>query len=252
MSPPYPPPPDLGEPGSLRVPDHTGVVGDPQVLIRSVSVELGRVHCGLTVLFPGRPPETIAATDDLPVRADWLQHELGEGPLHAGMGKLVVCHDLADEPRWPVFGRLGAPVIGVRSLLGFQLALPDGTPVALTAYSGRAAAFATTSAGAARHLAEGLLPAAEAALRELRAADPATHGNAVLPTALGILMARHRVLPAQAFDLLLNTARQLGRGFLEVAVEVVAAGRLAASPGPRAEGRQSGRPGGRGRRCAGW
>ena len=54
-----------------------------------------RISVGITVSLPFRAPETVAATDDIPVRADWLQHQFGQGPaVSPEQCQMVVCKDL--------------------------------------------------------------------------------------------------------------------------------------------------------------
>ncbi len=208
----------------------TGPVVDPQLLVTLASGVLGRngvrTHCGVTVLPEGRPPETVAATDDVPVRMDWLQHELGQGPLlDAGSGEVVV-DDLALEAGWPDFGVMAKAVIGVRSLLTTRHLLDDGHWVALSFYSAAPAAFDAASRSRARLFAK-MVPHTVRRVAARVAADVAEEaGGGRIATALSLVMARHRVPPPEAFDLLVQACRETGAGLYDVAVEVAVTGRL--------------------------
>ncbi len=208
----------------------TAPVVDPQLLVSLAAGVLRRngvrAHCGLTVLSAGRPPETIAATDDVPVRMDWLQHELGQGPsMEFDEGELVV-DDLAHERAWPDFGAMATAVVGVHSLLTMRHVIEEGPCVALSFYSTEPSAFDASDRSRARLFAR-LVPhtvRSVAARVAAHAQDEAAGGQ--IATALSVVMARHRVLPHEAFDLLLDACRQTGTDLFDVAVEVTGTGRL--------------------------
>ena len=101
---------------------------DPQHAVRLAQRLICRAHpathVGLTLVPDGRAPETIAATDDLPIRVDWLQHELGQGPsVRSAFTGVLVSPDLAIDRRWPDFGRLCVAVLDVRSMVSVAVPL---------------------------------------------------------------------------------------------------------------------------------
>jgi len=90
-----------------------------------------QIHCGLTVVPAGRAPETVAASDDIPVRVDWLQRELSQGPaVMADLGELVVSKDLAADLRWPDFGKLCVAVLDLRSMVSIRIPMAGSTLLA--------------------------------------------------------------------------------------------------------------------------
>ncbi len=204
---------------------------DPQHLITSVVALAGslgrRSHAGLTILLADGVPETVAATDDIPVRVDWLQQQLGEGPAFDGRD-VVVSPDLASDGRWPVFGRMVASVVEVRSMV--SIAVPSGGPnrAMLNFYATLPGAFNTLNLAHARMLGRFCGPTAtqlcEALATDEAGADPQRSSR--LATALGMVMASYRVQAAPAFALLQEASQSHGTGLFDFALEVVKNGRL--------------------------
>src|SRR3954452_2814239 len=82
--------------------------GDTMDLAVSLALDVvdGGEHAGISMVYRSGLVETPAFTDDRVLRADQIQHELGEGP---GMTAVrdehaVSCPDLAAEPRWGKWG----------------------------------------------------------------------------------------------------------------------------------------------------
>lgn len=185
-------------------------------------------HIGLTLVPEGRAPETIAATDDLPIRVDWLQHELGQGPsVRSAFTGVLVSPDLAIDRRWPDFGRLCVAVLDVRSMV--SVAVPLATDRAMVNfYSSEPSAFDLFDVDAARKLAQQVAPIVARALDDLReplaAAQQADCSR--IAVALAMVMAKYRLTSCQAFELLSEAGRQHERTLLAVAIDVVATGSL--------------------------
>jgi hypothetical protein len=88
---------------------------------------------------------TVAATGDLALQVDAIQYRTGEGPCLEAMTKHHVLRtdDLANDARWPVFGRLATDTTGVSSMMSHRLFIEDGEPLgSLNLYSRKSAAFA--------------------------------------------------------------------------------------------------------------
>jgi hypothetical protein len=187
------------------------------------------IHCGLSVVPPDVAPETIAASDDVPVRVDWLQHELRQGPgMGADSGETLVIGDLAAEERWPDFGRMCVAVMNMRSMVSVPIPVAGPNCARLNFYSSEPGAFDNLDLGAASRLARLAAPMVATLITEfgelLVHAAPSDCSRVAV--AVGTVIARYRVNSADAFDLLSEASHDLGRALLGVAIEVVADGRL--------------------------
>ena len=187
------------------------------------------VHCGLSIIPAERAPETIAATDDLPLRVDWLQHELHQGPcVGADSGELLVSKDLAADQRWPDFGRMCLAVMNVRSMVSVKVWVAWPDRARLNFYSSQAGAFDHLDVDAALRLARIAAPMVSVLISEFGGAllrvAPGDYSRVAV--AVGTVIARYKVGSAEAFDLLRVASRDLHRTLLGVAIDVVADGRL--------------------------
>ena len=187
------------------------------------------IHCGVSIVPADHAPETIAATDDLPVRVDWLQYELRQGPFMGGdLGETLVVKDLAAQRRWPDFGKMCVAVMNVRSMLSVKIPVPAPDRARLNFYSSGSGAFDHLDLDAALCLARSAAPMVRVQIDEFRdALSGAAAGDCSrVAIAVGTVIARYRVSPADAFDLLREASRDLHRALLGVAIDVVAAGHL--------------------------
>jgi PAS domain S-box-containing protein len=172
---------------------------------------------GVLLVRSRRRIETPAATVGLAAACDRLQRELGEGPGLTAAEAVAPLHipDLARDRRWPRFTR---PVVhhGVRSLLAIPLTGPRGTIGALSLYARTVNAFepddAVVAAAFATHAALAVSHAELEANLRLGLATREEIGRAV-----GILMERHRVTAAAAFDMLVVASQQSHRKLRDIA-----------------------------------
>lgn len=183
------------------------------------------VHCGVSIVPAGRAPETVAATDDVPVRVDWLQRELNQGPaLDADQVELLAIKDLAAADHWPDFGRMCVAVMNLRSMVSVRI--PTGSPdrAMLNFYSSESSAFDDLDVDAALRLARLAAPAVRTLIGEFRGPLQAASSSdcSRVAVAVGTVMARYRVNSTDAFGLILEASRYLRRSLLGVAIEVVA------------------------------
>lgn len=187
------------------------------------------IHCGLSVVAAERAPETIAATDDVPVRVDWLQHELRQGPcVGADSGEMLVIKDLAADERWPDFGKMCVAVMNVRSMVSIQISVARPDRARLNFYSSEPSAFDHLDFDAALRLARLAAPMVRVVISEFREAllEAAPSDCSRVAIAVGTVIARYQVNSADAFDLLREASHDLRRALLGVAIDVVADGRL--------------------------
>lgn len=163
------------------------------------------------------------------VELDAMQFEAGEGPCLDAVsgGGTFYAEDLADDPRWPTFGR-AATAAGIRSLIALQLSV--SRPSALNLYARLPAAFGAldrakgvifaTLAGIALGTAE------ERATEDQRFDNlqEALRSREMIGQAQGILMERERITAGQAFDVLRRASQHLNRKLRDVAENVVETG----------------------------
>jgi hypothetical protein len=187
------------------------------------------VHCGLSIIPAERAPETVAATDDVPLRIDWLQHELHQGPcVGAESGEMLVSKDLAADQRWPDFGKMCVAVMNVRSMVSVKVWVARPDRARLNFYSSEASAFDHLDVDAALRLARIAAPMVRVMINEfgeaLVRAAPGDYSRVAV--AVGTVIARYKVDSAGAFDLLRAASCDLHRTLLGVAIDVVADGCL--------------------------
>lgn len=176
--------------------------------------------------------ETAAPTDELALKVDALQFEVGSGPcIDAAVEETVFrTDDLRVDARWPEFGRRAADELGVQSMLSFRLFFEEDEQLAaaLNLYSTKTGAFtdidqlsglAATAYGAA---------VVTSRRRQTRIVnlERALATNREIGAAIGVLMARHKVTQDQAFDLLRMASQNTHRKLADIAREVVETGAL--------------------------
>jgi transcriptional regulator with GAF, ATPase, and Fis domain len=172
---------------------------------------------GVTLVRAKGRIETPAATGELAAACDQLQYDLGEGPCLGALDDStpVRVRDMANDSRWPRFGPR-ASMLGVGSMLALPLHAPRGTVGALNLYARATNAFDqddeliglafATHAGIALAHAE-----MEANLRI------GLETREEIGRAVGILMERHRVTAAAAFDMLVVASQHSHRKLRDIA-----------------------------------
>ncbi|MEU5770502.1 GAF and ANTAR domain-containing protein [Streptomyces asoensis] len=175
---------------------------------------------GILVLR-GRQVQTLAPTDQLVVKSDQLQADLGEGPCfdaaHSAEGERVFrIEDLtAQRLRWPAYAPR-AHELGVGSMMGFLLFTEEEDLGALNLYSRKPGVFTEASEFA------GWLLASHAAVAFSSARTHAQMEHAVatrhtIGEAMGILMGSHHITEEQAFDVLRRYSQENNVKLREVA-----------------------------------
>lgn len=167
---------------------------------------------------------TSACTGEVPVAADRLQQELGEGPCvdAAWHEEVVSASDLATDARWPAWAPRAVADLGVRSMVCVRLFTHDDRLGALNLFSQRPAAFS------ADDLDEAMAYAAHAAVaivaaEQIEGLSTAVHNRTVLGQATGLLMAQYAVTAHQAFNLLRRLSSEQNRKVVVIARELVEA-----------------------------
>jgi PAS domain S-box-containing protein len=161
-----------------------------------------------------------SSTGELASHCDAAQCELGEGPSLQALwdGRLQVIEDLSTETRWPAW-TAQAQALGAGSVLACQLATPRGVLGTLNLYSSRPHAFDSTATALVPVLVAqvGIALARVNNEANLRAA---IQSRQLIGQAVGILMERHRLGPAAAFDLLVKASQSSQLKLREIALRV--------------------------------
>ena len=178
---------------------------------------------------------TAAATDEVARRADAIQYDLGSGPCIDAIVDRTIYQpkDLAEDDRWPEYGRRVSTELGLRSMLSFRMNLEStGVIAGLNMYAHDPGAFDD------HDLAEGLLLTTHAAqavtvahLRDrAKNLERALASNRDIGTAVGVLIAQHKLTREQAFDLLRIASQNTNRKLHDVALDVIDTGAVEITP----------------------
>jgi GAF domain-containing protein len=210
---------------------HGDVEGTLQAITSAAARTIPHVdECGITYVIGRKKVEPRASTGDLPRDIDALQDRLGEGPCLDAIreGDLVRVDDVGADDRWPDFAR-DAAALGVGSMVCFRLFVEGDALGALNLYSRHPNAFDGVSEEVARVFtghASVALAGAEHEENLRRGMD----NRDVIGQAKGILMERHKLTAAQAFDVLARVSQEMNRKVFDVAYEVAETGEV---PPPR-------------------
>lgn len=191
----------------------------------------GAEHASITVKRGNQAYQTIASTGELPMLVDSIQYALQEGPCVQALDDSHVLRsdDLANDSRWPRFGRRAVDATEVVSMMSHRLFIEDEETIgALNLYSRKPAAFAALPLTAldelATHVAIALARAAEHEQNQhLRTA---LESNRDIGVAMGVIMALHKVSKEQAFDALRVASQHSHRKLSVIAREVAETGEL--------------------------
>lgn len=206
-----------------------GEAVDPERLVRLAASAIPHSsHCAVTVLQPHQRPQTVAATDPLPITVDELQYSIGEGPsLDAATGDdLVLVNDLAADRRWPRFAAQCVEHAQVQAMLSVRLALAGPARAAINFYATTPGVFADVDVSVATVLA----PLAASALQARLSLDRAGQLESALTTsrqigaAVGITMSQRGLTYEQAFEQLRQASQHLNVKLRDLALEVQATG----------------------------
>ena len=157
---------------------------------------------GATLMFvqPGGEITTPASTSLEAAKADWAQHETGEGPcLHAlREHETVVIDSIDDEQRWPDW-RAKTSELGWRSMVGMRLFIAENSMGALNLYSRQPDGFDQRSVVLSKVFASHAAVAMKAAISD-QGLQQALQSRDIIGQAKGVLMEREKLSGRQAFD----------------------------------------------------
>jgi GAF domain-containing protein len=218
---------------------------DPDAVLSSLTALAvrrvpGAEYSGVTIRGENRPFVTVGATDDLVLRVDEIQYELGSGPCVDALieNSTYKAGDLRSDPRWPEFGRRAVEMTGIRSMLSFRLYHETHRDLmtGLNMYSHQPNAFDPVSETIGLLLATHGAAAAARAQAEERARnlEIALKTSREIGVAMGIVMNASKVTRDQAFDLLRIASQHTHRKLADVATDVAETGQLPKLPNRRA------------------
>ncbi|SDD53806.1 GAF and ANTAR domain-containing protein [Auraticoccus monumenti] len=200
----------------------------------AVELVAGCSSAGITVV-EGQVVTTAAATDDVALQGDLLQHELGEGPCLDSLrhGPLVVSGDVAADRRWPAWAP-SVHQLGVAATASLRLSGNGRTFGALTLYGGRRGALDGDDLAVACALATHI-SMMMASSHEIRHLGIALDSRTVIGQAQGLVMERYGLSAGEAFALLQRVSQHDNRKLFSIASELVSTRQLALVPQPSSD-----------------
>lgn len=211
--------------------------GDLETTLQRI-VDLGEgtlEHCdGASLMLIGRGGNisTPAASSQVAYESDLLQYATGEGPCLEAIAEheTILLDDLASDQRWPDY-RAGALELGVRSMLSLRLFITEDSMGALNLYSRQPNAFDRRSQLIGQVFAAQASVAMKAALVEA-GLQTALRSRDVIGQAKGIVMARRRVTPDMAFEILKRLSQDRNQKLTSIAEEIARTGEMPGLDGP--------------------
>jgi|RhiMetdeSRZDD1v2_1073273.scaffolds.fasta_scaffold182557_2 ANTAR domain/GAF domain len=191
-------------------------------IVRYVRAQLDADHAAISVVRSRSRIETIAPTDPCVEELDRRQTVLGEGPCYDGAwaGETLTVSDLAEDERWPTWAAETA-ALGVTSLLASELTTVEGRRIGcISAYWTGRRCFTQDD------LAFMAIFARHAALALTRSWNEAGLNTAldtrkVIGQAQGILMERHGLDEARAFEVLRRYSQDHNIKLRDVAAHLI-------------------------------
>jgi ANTAR domain/GAF domain len=210
--------------------DQSDGVKVPRVVQFAAAAMPGAEHASISAMHGHGRPKTLAATGEVALLIDRIQHEAGEGPGVQALiqSDLVWSNDLSKDRQWPRFAPRAVEAAGVRSLVSYRLFLSEEQRAALNFYSSCPYAFDQLA------LDIGTIFAAYASLTVLNEVhrdkamnlERALESSREIGTAIGILMARELCTSEQAFARLREASQHTHRKLRDIAADVKQTGAL--------------------------
>jgi|SRR5215207_4576249 len=177
-------------------------------------------HVSISVTSKDGRIQTLAPTDIVAVRADELQYELRQGPCLSAFSQPVVhVDDVADDPRWPLYGPKAA-ALGLGSQVGFQFLAEPHARGALNLYANQPHSIDLDARQLGAMFAN-LVAAALGWSRETATLTEALSTRSTIGQAIGIVMERYHLDPDRAFTFLVRTSQTGNVKLRDVAAELI-------------------------------
>ena len=183
----------------------------------------GTDSVSVTVKHSGGPFVTAASTDDLSLRADELQYQLGEGPcVEACTGPPVIQAQRigSDGERWPTYAPRASGELGIASQVAFRMYDGDTTYGGLNLYSRTPDAYDSEDLSVAELFAQqgAVVMGHAAAVTQM---DQALATRKIIGQAIGLIMERYDVDEDRAFQFLARMSQTGNIKLRDVAQEIV-------------------------------
>lgn len=184
-------------------------------------------HAGITINDKHDGLLTRASSDDVVVRANAVQQELGEGPCLDVVRDMdtLVSPDLAREQRWPVWAPRVHADLGVGSMMSLLMFTDRRSFGALSLYTGSGSRFDADDVAVGQALAS-VVAISLTAEREIDHLNLGMHNRLIIGQAQGIVMERLDVTAEQAFDYLRRVSSYANRKVIDIAADIAATRRL--------------------------
>ena len=171
-------------------------------IVRFAMQTVDTQYAGVTMIRRRGAFKTVGPSDPLVLRADLLQHALGEGPCIdvATTSRPIMSADLSADERWPVWGP-EAVALGFLSILSAELHAGGRRIGSINLYGSAVRQFSEQDADNAQLFASHAA-AALAAVRLREELQNALYSRTVIGQAQGVLMERFGVDADRAFSIL--------------------------------------------------
>jgi ANTAR domain len=172
---------------------------------------------------------TLSASSDLAWEADELQFKIGSGPCLDAIveHEVLASIDIGSDGRWPEFGALVSQTLGIQSMISLRLLsdIPDSS-YALNVYAQRRDAFDDRDLVFCLMVgshASSMVRSSQTHERILNL-ERALETNREIATAVGIVMATHKLPAASGFELIRLMSMNSNRKLRDIAADIVLTG----------------------------
>lgn len=191
---------------------------------------LGADHAGITLIEARNRLRTVGTDDPVVLEADRLQYALDQGPCNdsAWQGETLASSRIAEDPRWPTWGRSAAQ-LGLVSALAGELTDTGGRRLGcLNLYWRSPRDFTGDDRSYIQIFTTHAAIALASSMRDAQL-NTALDARKVIGQAQGILMERHSLRADQAFEVLRRYSQNHNIKLREVAEFLVTARALPTS-----------------------
>jgi GAF domain-containing protein len=190
---------------------------------------LGGEYASITSLRAGRAT-TVAATSDVPERADKIQYATGQGPCLEAIGEHATFRvsDLRTDSRWPSFGQQAVAELGVRSTLAHVLPVENGVFGALNIYATSPSVFTQEHETLVAIFGTSAAHAVGSALHQdkIEHLERALRTSRRIGAALGILVSTNKISLDAAWEVLARASQDRNVKVSVLADEIIYSGSL--------------------------
>jgi GAF domain-containing protein len=199
-----------------------------QLAVLSTQVVAESLSCGITMRYDANML-TVASSDERAERLDETQYRNRSGPCLESLdtGELVLSPDCRNEQRWPAYIAMAVRE-GLRCSMSLPLAAVGTTFGAINVYGfDKPHLFGDTEQRQLQLFAAQASGALQLATRQHKDAallsqlEEALNSRTVIDQAIGILIARHQLTGAEAFDLLRRQSQNSKRKLRDIATDLV-------------------------------